>query len=260
MRYRDDRYALIDSQAVTFEADEFPRIVGDRPNGLQTKIEKNLRANAVVAQVGLEAESFVRFHRIDSLILELVRLELVEETDPAPFLVKVDDDAFAFLGDHFHRRVELPAAVATQGMEDVAGEALRVHSHQHAGIRADIAVDEGDVLVGIDVVSVTHHAPGAHLGGKTRFSNAVNEPLRLQAVGDDLSDGDESEAVLLRELFQLRPARARAVLVQDFANHSGRLQSGESCQIDRRLGVPDALENPAVARAQRRNVARPAEV
>src|SRR2546430_17428485 len=120
MRDRDDRYALIDSQAVTFEADEFPRIVGDRPNGLQTEIEKNLRANAVVAQVGLEAESLVRFHRIDSLVLELVRLELVEETDSAPFLVKVDDDAFAFLGDHFHRRVELPPAVAAQGMEDVA--------------------------------------------------------------------------------------------------------------------------------------------
>src|SRR5690348_912394 len=84
----DDGYALLDAQPVALEADHLARIVGDRSDGLQPEVEQDLRADAVVAQVGGEAELLVGLHRVRSTILQLVRLELVEEADPPPFLVE----------------------------------------------------------------------------------------------------------------------------------------------------------------------------
>ena len=62
--------------------------------------------------------------------------------------------------------------------------------------------------------------------------------------------------VLGGELLELRPARRRAVLVQDLADHAGRREPGEPREVDGGLGMPDALEHAAVARAQRKHVAR----
>ena len=81
------------------------------------------------------------------LILQLVRLELVEQSDAAAFLVEIDDHAPALGGDHLHRPVQLPSAVAAQRMEDVAGETLGVHAHQHVRLPRHLTVDERDVLV-----------------------------------------------------------------------------------------------------------------
>src|SRR5437868_3685046 len=155
MRDRNDRHALIDGQAVTFETDKFPRIIGNRPDRLEAEIEKNLGADSVVAQVRLEAEPLIRFDGIDSLVLKLVGLELVEQADAAALLIEIDDDALSFFGNHFHRGVELPTTVAAQGMKHVARQALRVHPHENTRIGTDIPINEGDMLMRIDVVPVT---------------------------------------------------------------------------------------------------------
>ena len=81
MRDRDDRYALIDSQAVTFEADEFPRIVGDRPNGLETKIEKNLRAERLSLEDLMEQ---ARGQQIESL--DQVKWAVLERSGAISFI------------------------------------------------------------------------------------------------------------------------------------------------------------------------------
>ena len=84
------------------------------------------------------------------LVLEVVGAQLVVEADAAALLAHVDDDAAALLGDHLHRLLELLAAVAAHAAEDVAGDALAVHAHEHRLIAVDVAHDEGDVLVGVD--------------------------------------------------------------------------------------------------------------
>src|SRR3954468_9861410 len=117
VRDRDDGDALVDGEAVTLQTDELARIVGDGPDGFETEIEKDLRADSVIAEIGLEAEALVRLDGVDSLILELVRLQLVEQPDPAAFLIEVDDDALPFFRDHLHRGVELPSTVAAQRVE-----------------------------------------------------------------------------------------------------------------------------------------------
>ena len=58
------------------------------------------------------------------------------------------------------------------------------------------------------------------IGRQTRLSNRMHQTLILQAVRDELRDRDERDAVFLRELLEVRPARRRSVLIEDFANHS----------------------------------------
>src|SRR6476661_494194 len=85
-------------------------------------------------------------------------------------------------------------------------------------------------------------------------------PLVLEPVRDELRDGDEREAVLLRERLELRALGGRAVVVEDLADHTGGIHAGEPREIDRGLGVPDALEHATVARAQRMHVSAVAQI
>src|SRR5262252_1953291 len=84
---RADRHALLHAETVALEAHDLARIVGHRTDRLEAEVEEDLRADAVVAEVGLEAERFVGLHRVRARVLQLVRAELVEEPDAASFLV-----------------------------------------------------------------------------------------------------------------------------------------------------------------------------
>ena len=123
-----------------------------------------------------------------------------------------------------------------------------------------VAVHERDVLLLVDVVLVADDAPRSVIGRQPRLGDAMHETLVLEPVRDELRDRDERDAVLLRELLELRTARRRSVLVEDLANHSRRQASGQPREIDRGFGVSDALEHAAVARAQRKHVAAVAEI
>src|SRR5262249_16919992 len=119
---RHQRHALLNPQAVPFEADELLRIVCHRPERLHAEVEEDLRTDAVVPEVGRKPQSLVRLDGVRTAVLQLVRLELVQEADAAAFLIEVDDYPPSLPRDQLHRRVELPAAVAARGVEDVAGE------------------------------------------------------------------------------------------------------------------------------------------
>ena len=73
-----------------------------------------MRTDTVIAEIGLEPESLVGFDGVDSLVLELVGFELVEQADAATFLVEIDDHAFPFLRNQLHRCIELPSAIAAE--------------------------------------------------------------------------------------------------------------------------------------------------
>src|SRR5687767_187579 len=113
-RGRNDRDAILDLESVSLESDQLPRIVRQRTDSLQSEIEQDLRANSIVAKIGLEPELLVRFDGVRARVLKLVRLELVEEADSPSFLVEVDDCATTLFRDHAHRRVQLPSAVTPQ--------------------------------------------------------------------------------------------------------------------------------------------------
>ena len=99
-------------------------------------------------------------------------------------------------GDQLHRDLELLAAVAAQGAEDVAGDALAVHADEDGLGRRDVAHDQGDVLVGVDGGAVGVEREVAELRREDGLGDALDEALALGAVGDELVDADDLEAVL----------------------------------------------------------------
>ena len=72
----------------------------------------------------------------------------------------------------------------------------------------DVAVDERDVFVRVDVVAVADDAPRAVFGGQPRLGHAVHEPFVLEPVRHELRDGDEGEPVRFGELPRARGRRA----------------------------------------------------
>src|SRR5216684_477000 len=101
-----ERQPLRDGQAVTFDADELPRVVAEQPHRTHAEIAQNLHADAVVALVGLESETFVGLNGVEPLILQLVSANLVREADAPPFLIQIEQDAAALLRNPLHGRIE----------------------------------------------------------------------------------------------------------------------------------------------------------
>ena len=116
----------------------------------------------------------------------------------------------------------------------------------------DLAVDEAFVRV--------DRERRRYCGRQRRGRHAPHQALGAHPVADQIGDRDHQQAVLARELRQLGHARHRAVLVHDLADDARRLQAGDARQIDRRLGVAGAHQHAAVARAQRKHVARARQV
>ena len=75
-------------------------------------------------------------------------------------------------------------------------------------------------------------------------------PMRDQTL-----DGANAQAVFFAEPHQLRQTRHRAVVMQNFAEHPGRLQSGHGGKINCRFGVTSAAQDAAVLRSQRKDMA-----
>src|SRR5687767_7414499 len=135
-------------------------------------------------------------------------------------------------------------------MEDVAGETLRMHAHEHALAPLHVTEHEGDMLVRIDIVAVADDSPDTGIGRQSRLGSAVHQALVLKTVPDELRDGDHRQSVLLREDLELWALRRGAVVGEDLADDARRVQAGESREVDGRLGVTDPLQHAAFASAQ----------
>ena len=128
-----DRDLRADRQAVALEALDLLRVVGEDADRAEPEVDEDLGADAVVAQVRRQAEALVGLDRVEAVLLQAVGAQLVQQADAAALLGEVEQHALALALDHRQRRFELLAAVAAQRVEDVAGEALRVHAHEHVG-------------------------------------------------------------------------------------------------------------------------------
>ena len=78
-------------ESVALEADELARIVGHHPDRGEPEVAEDLRADAVVPEVGREAEPLVGLHRVGARVLQRVGAELVEQPDAPALLVEIDD-------------------------------------------------------------------------------------------------------------------------------------------------------------------------
>ena len=84
---------------------------------------------------------------------------------------------------------------------------------------------------------------------------ALDQFFADPTMRDQTLNGANAEAVFFTEPHQLRQTRHRAVVMQNFAEHPGRLQSGHGGQINCRFGVTSAAQDAAVFCSQRKDMA-----
>ena len=135
--------ALGDGDACGLKCGHLFWIVGHEAHAGDAEELEDGGRHLVGAAVGGEAELDVGLDGIAALVLELVGAELGHEADAASFLLLVEEDTGAGLRDFSKSELELEAAVAAEGAEDVAGEALGVDANERRrGV--NIAHDKGD--------------------------------------------------------------------------------------------------------------------
>jgi hypothetical protein len=148
----------------------------------------------------------------------------------------------------------------SQRVEDVAGEALRVHPHQDIVLALHRALHEGHVLFAVEQRFVHVAGEVAPRGRHPRLGDPPDELLVLAAVLDQLGDADHQQTVFLAELHQVGNPCHRAVVVDDLAQHAGRVEARQARQVDGCLGVSGPLEHAALGISQWEDVAGPGEV
>src|SRR4029453_1001767 len=127
------------------------RIGRKQPNPLYAKITKYGSGYIVIARIDRQTQSQIRIHRVQSGVLQRVRVQLGVQSNAAALMpAKVDDDAEALPRNLLHGRVQLFAAIAAPGSEGVTGEAFRGNPNQRhmavSAIAAQIAEDQRKVL------------------------------------------------------------------------------------------------------------------
>ena len=123
-----------------------------------------------------------------------------------------------------------------------------------------VSLDEGDVLRPVDCVAVADGAEVPESTGEVGIGLALDKAFRIEAVANEIGDGDEAKAVVPGVVDELGEACHGAIRVLDLADHGGGIETGKAGKIDGSLGVAGALENAATAGAQREDVAGPPKV
>src|SRR5580704_6772476 len=129
-RPRPARDAPDDANACALELLDLVRIVRKQPDRADAERFQRLCGKFVVSRIGRESEPAICFDRVETLVLQFVSLQLIDQADAASFLREIEDHAGGFFGDLAEGELELRAAVASLRCENVAGEALRVDAHE----------------------------------------------------------------------------------------------------------------------------------
>ena len=114
VRARSDfaRNPFDDANAGSFKSLNLVRIVRQQPHSRNAETFENATRQGEIAMVRLEPKALVGFNRIQSRILQFVGLEFGHQTNAAPLLLLVNENASAFFCDHGERKFELLAAIA----------------------------------------------------------------------------------------------------------------------------------------------------
>jgi hypothetical protein len=95
-----------------------------------------------------------------------------------------------------HGSFQLVAAVAAKRPEDVARQALAVDADEDGVVLADLALDQGQVGVLLDVALIGHGRELAVARRQVGLAHGVDQGIELGAVADERLDGGDLQAVL----------------------------------------------------------------
>ena len=182
-------------------------------------------------------------------------MNLRRQANAATFLSHVNENAAAFLGNLAQSGVQLIPAIATARAEDVAGQAFAVHADKCRFVFGDLTLHQREVMRTVDFGAIKMKIERAIFGRQRDHLLAFHQFLPHAPVRDQALDRANAQPMFFLELHQLRQPRHRSVVVQNFAENSGRLQSGEARKIHCRFGVAGAAQHTAVFCSQREDVA-----
>ena len=115
------------------------RVIRHQPNRRNIQHPQHLRRQLKVPAVSGVSQFQVGLDRIPPMVLQLIRLQLRHQANPAAFLVLVEQDPTPFLGNRRQRKLELLSAIAPQRMKHIARQALRMNPYQRSLARIKIA-------------------------------------------------------------------------------------------------------------------------
>ena len=132
--------------------------------------------------------------------------------------------------------------------------------HRHVLAGRDVAEHESQLL---HLVEGRHIgiAPGLADGGvDVELRRLLDEALAALAIGDEVRHRNDLEAVLAREGQNLGAAFHRSVVIDEFANHAGRVKPCELHEIDGRFRMARAHQHAARLGDEREDMARAHEI
>src|SRR6266550_959431 len=138
-------------EAIALKADNFLWIICEKPKLPHAEIEKNLRPKSVIAEVARVTKLGVGFHGIETFLLQFVRVNFCRQPNSPSFLAHVNQNAVTLLLDLPQRRMQLIPAVAAPRSENVAGETLAVHPHQRRFVLVDVALDQREMMLPVEL-------------------------------------------------------------------------------------------------------------
>ena len=105
------------------EAVELRRIVRQQPHPRAAEQLQHAHRDAVIAFVVVETQDGIGVDGIETGFLQLIGADLVGETQPAAFLLQIENDPAAVLLELRQRQAKLIAAVASPRAEHISRQA-----------------------------------------------------------------------------------------------------------------------------------------
>src|SRR5207253_9234575 len=128
---------------------DFLWVICQKPKLPHAQIEKDLRAEPVIAQVTRITELGVGFHSVEAFLLQFVCVDFCSEPYAAAFLAHVNQNAVALLLNLPERRMQLISTITAARSENVAGETLTVHPHHRWLALVDLPFDQREMVLPI---------------------------------------------------------------------------------------------------------------
>src|SRR5882762_621179 len=257
LRPDGDRYLVGDRQAIPFEGDDLPWVIGEHAQASQAEVDQDLCADATfVLQQPLPGGVPVE---LAARVIQNMRQRAGSgrggiDPEAASRVVQIDEHSAIFGDDGFERVFDDVVAVAIGGPEYIAGEAVRMHAHERRRA-SKVSANQSDVLLAVHVGSESDHAELAIARRQSSLRDAPDVPLISHSVTYYFSYSQQLQAVRAAKLRELRHPGHRAVLVHDFADHARGRESRHTREVHGRFGLAGAHEHTTGPRAQREDMA-----
>ena len=151
--------------------------------------------------------------------------------------------------------MQLIATVAAHRAKDITRRTRGVHTHQNRFLRGHVALDQGNVLQAIALLAERNQAEVPVEGRHIHLLALLHNRLLLQAVGDQVSDRNQLDIVLVSHLTQLRQASHCAIVIHNLHQCGGRVEARQTTHIHASLRMARTTQHALLLCVERVDMA-----